>query len=61
MLRPGVPTGKLRRTALFIAAERGLEAAVLMLIEGNRHPYYIHMIYDRFISNYCMIPPRPIQ
>ena len=24
-------------TALFIAAERGLEAAVLMLIEGNRH------------------------
>ena len=41
MLRPGVqldkPTGKLGRTALFIAAERGLEAAVLMLIEGNRH------------------------
>ena len=41
MLRPGVqldkPTGKLGRTALFIAAERGLEAAVLMLLEGNRH------------------------
>ena len=41
MLRPGVEvekrTGKLGRTALFIAAERGLEAAVLMLIEGNRY------------------------